>query len=126
MALKILATVVTVLMGCIVLGGVVRWARLDQSARLIVCSIGLFFATALVTMQMVRLGMVTRIVDEVPTLVGTLLTVAGFALWQPTVRQRRLIQGIGALFAITWVWAQWVQGPQSEFLEVSSPLSAMT
>ena len=126
MALHILAMVVTLLMGFVVLGGVVRWARLDQAARLIVCSMGLFFATALVTMQMVRLGMVTRMVDELPTLAGTLLTVAGLALWQPSQRQRRLVQGVAVLFAALWVWAQWLQGLDSEFRSISGPLAAMT
>lgn len=120
----ILASGVTLGMAAVTVVGFIRWARLDLGGRLIVVAIAVHLAMALGSLTIVLLGYRTRLFQEVPQLIGTLLTLLGFRAWQPEAWQRRAVSvGIVAL-AVGWVVAQYLQGRDALFSTIASPLHA--
>lgn len=122
----VLATLVTLVMALVLGVGVGRWKHLDGGAHLVTLGVGTFLALALVSMALALLNRPTRLVQEGPILVGTLLIVAGFSRWQATRGQRVVAIGLGVLFGVSWGLAQWLQGTAPLFSEISGPLHSVT
>jgi len=123
--IAVFGSLVTVVMGLVVFVAARRWASLDSGARWITVGIGVFFAWALISVSAIALGARTRVVQEIPSLLGTVLFLRGFADWQPKARQRRIVLWGLALFVVLWVIAQILQGLSDQFSTVSGPIHAM-
>lgn len=117
-----LALGVGVLMGVVLATSVHRWPSLDRGQRWVARGVGVFFLLFLVAFPMAILGRRTRLVQEVPILLGTLCYLAAFASWQPVRALRQAVYGGMGLFAALWVAAQWLQGLEDNFSTISGPI----
>lgn len=117
-----LALGVGVLMGVILAMSWHRWSELDAGQRWIARGLGLFFLLFLIAFPMAIMGRRTRLVQEVPILLGTLCYLAAFASWQTFRATERLIRFGMVVFVGLWIAAQWLQGLQNNFSTISGPI----
>ncbi|MFN0181831.1 MAG: hypothetical protein ACKVZ0_23745 [Gemmatimonadales bacterium] len=123
MALYIaLASIETLAMVVVVVGAYRCWARLEPGARLVVAGVAVFLGFALVAAPVNLLNMRTRLLQELPWLAGTLVVLLGFARWQPDRRQTVALRIGATLFVALWGVAQWYQGIDADFSDVSGPV----
>ena len=122
--ITVLASIVTVMMGLIVLIAWRRWGSLDSGARWIAGGAAVFFVWSLIAIATVVLGRRTRLFQEIPILLGTCCYLKGFADWQPRRGQRRLILAALVAFVGLWIVAQGVQGVTDRFSTISGPIHA--
>lgn len=113
-----------VLMGGVVLAAWRRWSNLDWGQRWIAGAAAVFFVLFLVAVPMALMHRKTRLLQEIPILVGTLCMLAGFAAWQPKPSFRRAVQACQIVFSVLWIVAQIVQGLSTDFSSVSRPIHA--
>ena len=111
-------------MGVVVIGAWRRWPRLDWGQRWVASGIAVFFTLYLVATPMAVMHRKTRLVQELPILLGTLALLQGFATWQPNVSYRRALRLIQVGFVLLWSWAQVLQGLRNDFSTISGPIHA--
>ena len=116
-----LATTETVMMAVVVFWGVRRWSILDRGGRFHIVSIAVYLAYAMVAAPLSLRGVRTRLLQEGPQLVATILALLGFAAWQPKRWQRQVVLVAIGAYVVTWGIAQYLQGVAADFSLVSGP-----
>ncbi|MBX3147325.1 MAG: hypothetical protein KF785_11220 [Gemmatimonadales bacterium] len=116
-----LATTETVMMAVVVFWGVRRWSILDRGGRFHIVSIAVYLAYAMVAAPLSLRGVRTRLLQEGPQLVATILALLGFAAWQPKRWQRQVVLVAIGAYVVTWGVAQYLQGVAADFSLVSGP-----
>lgn len=121
----ILASLEIAAMGLVMFLGLRRGRDAGRGATLVASGIGLQFAYAvLIALPALIFGFRTRLLQEIPNLVATLLILAGLVQWQPGRRGRRIVGGVAVVYVVLWLLAQWEQGIAADFSQLSFPLQA--
>jgi len=120
-----LAAIETAMMAVVVFWGVRRWSVLDRGGRFHIVSIAVYLAYAMVAAPLSLRGVRTRLLQEGPQLVATVLALAGFAAWQPKRWQRRVMLGAIGAYVLAWSVAQYLQGIAADFSLISGPVQIL-
>ncbi len=117
-----LAALETAISAAIAVAAARRWQRLDSGARWIAWGNAIHLAFYAITIPLVLTHRSTRLVNEAPFLLATVVELVAFAQWQPRPSQRRLVQATIPLFVIFWTVGQVLQGTEAAFSTISGPI----
>ncbi|MGE0440902.1 MAG: hypothetical protein AB7S39_10480 [Gemmatimonadales bacterium] len=106
----VLAALAIAALGLVAAFGLVRWRLLELGARLIVVAVAIHFLMAIASSFVIRAGYSNRLLNEVGHLFGGLSMLSGFAAWQSTAGDKRLVIGGIAIFIPLMVAGNIAQG----------------